>query len=183
MANQQLNAKLVLCNIPTKNSAAARNFYNTLFGGQDFARSLSDKIESYFRPISQDGLTLSMATRSNDREPITCFFAVDNLDDAVGQLVAAGGKVIVNSTAMPISGPPQAIKAFQDAFAAQSAKPSNTMGNFVTMLDPDGNYLGLMQLDDSMQPHFNARPAQRTLSQAQVNALDHWKQQGEPLMK
>ena len=183
MANQQLNAKLVLCNIPTKNSATARNFYNTLFGGQDLARSLSDKTESYFRPISQDGLTLSIAARSNDREPITCFFAVDNLDDAVRQLVAAGGKVVVNSTSMPISGPPQAIKVFQDAFGAQPGRPSNTMGNFVTMLDPDGNYLGLMQLDDSMQPHFNARPEQRTLSKAQVDRHDHWKQQGEPLMR
>ena len=79
MANQQLNAKLILCNIPTKNSAAARKFYNTLFGGQDFARSLNDKIESYFRPISQDGVTLAIATRSNDREPITAFFAVDSV--------------------------------------------------------------------------------------------------------
>src|SRR6266849_6388644 len=114
MANQKLHAKLVTCTVPTKNSAAAQKFYNTLFGGQDFARSLNDKFESYFRPISQDGLTLSIATRSNDREPITCFFAVDNLDATVSQLVAAGGKVVVNSSALPVSGPSQAIKVFQD---------------------------------------------------------------------
>jgi predicted enzyme related to lactoylglutathione lyase len=183
MANQQLNAKLVVCSVPTKNTAAARKFYDTLFGGQDFARSLNDKIESYFRPIHQDGLTLSIAKRSDDREPITCFFAVDNLDETVGQLVAAGGKVVVNSTAMPISGPPQAVKVFKDAHMAQhGVQPSNTMGQFVTMLDPDGNYLGLLQLEDSMKPHFNAEPAQRTLSKAQVDELDNWKKNVEPLI-
>jgi len=105
------------------------------------------------------------------------------LQQAVQQLEAAGGKVVVNSTAMPISGPPQAVQAFHATFAAPAAQPPTTMGNFVTMLDPDGNYLGLMQLDESMQPHFNAQPAQRTLSTAQVSKIDQWKQQGEPLIK
>jgi len=183
MANQQLQAKLVACNIPTKNSAAARTFYNTLFGGQDFARSLNDKFESHYRPIHQDGLTLTIGTRSDDREPITCFFAVDNLDQMVSQLVAAGGKVVVNATAMAPSGPPQALKTFQDTLTAQNVQPSNSVGRFVTMLDPDGNYFGLMQLDDAMQTYFNARPAQRTLSKAQVDALDNWKRHGEPQFK
>jgi predicted enzyme related to lactoylglutathione lyase len=182
MANQQLQAKLVTCTVPTKNSAAAQKFYNTLFGGQDFARSLNDKFESYFRPISQDGLTLSIATRSNDREPITCFFAVDNLDATVSQLVAAGGKVIVHSSALPVSGPPQAVKVFHDSLAAKNVRPSSTLGRFATMLDPDGNYLGLIELDDSMQTYFKAAPAQRTLSKAQVDELENWKQKGEPLL-
>ncbi len=102
MANRQLNAKLVICSVPTKNSAAAQQFYNTLFGGADFARTLNDQIESYYRPISEDGLTLTIAARQSDREPITCFFAVDNLNETVEQLEAAGGKVVVNSnTAKP----------------------------------------------------------------------------------
>lgn len=183
MANQQLNAKLVICVVPTTNSAAAQHFYNTLFGGQDFARSLNDKIESHYRPIGQDGLTLSINKRSDAREPITCFFAVDNLDDTVRQLVAAGGKVVVNSTDLPVSGPPQAVQTFKDARAAQHIPPSISLGHFVTMLDPDGNYIGLTQLDASAQHHFNAQPAHRTLSQQQVDELDHWKQQGEPAMK
>ena len=180
MANQQLQAKLVSCNVPTKNTAAARKFYDTLFGGQDFARSLWDKHESYFRPISQDGVHITIGARQNDREPITCFFAVDNLEETVRQLVAAGGKVVVNSTPMPISGSPQAVKVFHEGAAA--GQTATTMGHFATMLDPDGNYLGLMQVDNSMQPHFNARPAQRTLSKTQVDNLENWKQHGEPKM-
>ena len=176
--NRQLNAKLVICHVPTHNSANAQKFYNMLFGGDDFARSLNDKIESYYRPIHEDGLTLTIATRQEQREPLTCYFAVDNLDDAVRNLVAAGGKVVVNPTPMPISGSAQAVKVFHEAVAAAS----NTMGRFATMLDPDGNYLGLMQLDDSMQPHFKARPAERMLSKAQVDHLQNWKQQGEPKM-
>jgi predicted enzyme related to lactoylglutathione lyase len=176
MANRQLNAKLVMCHVPTNNSANAQKFYNTLFGGDDFARSLNDQIESHYRPISQDGLTLTMAKRQDQREPVTCYFAVDNLDDTVRELVAAGGKVIVNSTPLPVSGPPQAIAA------ARQVVPSNTLGRFVTMLDPDENYIGLIQLDASMQSKFNAQPAQRMLSQQQVAEHDNWKQHGEPLM-
>jgi predicted enzyme related to lactoylglutathione lyase len=182
MANRQLHAKLVICSVPTKNSATARKFYDTLFGGQDFARSLNDKMESFYRPIHQDGLTLSIDTRHDDREPITCYFAVDNLEETVRQLVAAGGKVIVNSTAIPISGPPQAKKIHDDALARQNVKPSSSAGHFVTMLDPDGNYLGLMQMDSSMQSHFDIQPAHWVLSQAQVDDLDNWKKRGEPLM-
>ena len=181
MANRQLNAKLVICHIPTKNSATAQKFYNTLFGGDDFARSLAP-IEAYYRPISQDGLTLSMAAPHDAREPITCYFAVDNLDDTVRQLVAAGGKVVVNSTPMPISGPPAAQKVFDDAVRARGGQPSNISGRFVTMLDPDENYIGLMQLEGLAQNQFNAQPAQRMLSQQQVADHDNWKQHGEPLM-
>jgi predicted enzyme related to lactoylglutathione lyase len=182
MVNTQLNAKLVICSVPTKNSTAAQQFYNTLFGGQDFARSLNDTINSYYRPISQDGLTLSIATRQDDREPITCFFAVDNLEETVHQLVAAGGTVVVNSTALTISGPAQAISTYQEGLKGQAAQPSTSGGNFVTMLDPDGNYLGLIQLDSSVEPLFNAQPGQRELSQEQVDQLNNWKQHGESLM-
>jgi predicted enzyme related to lactoylglutathione lyase len=179
MANQQLKAKLVVCNVPTKNTAAAQAFYNALFGGQDFARSLYDKHESHYRPIHEDGLTLSIAARQNDREPITCYFAVDNLDTAVSQLTAAGGKVVVSAAPMPVSGPPPAVKVFKDAHPAAPT----TAGRFATMLDPDGNYLGLMELESSLQDHFGAKPAQRSLSKPQVDELDNWKQHGEPLMK
>jgi predicted enzyme related to lactoylglutathione lyase len=183
MATQQLQAKLVTCSVPTKNSAAAQKFYNTLFGGQDFARSLNDKFESYFRPISQDGLTLSIATRSNDREPITPIFAVDNLAATISQLEAVGGKVVVNSTALPVSGPPAAIKTFHDSLTAQKLQPANSLGDWATILDPDGNYIGLIQLEASLQTYFKAEPAHRALTTAQTNDVDNWKHNGASLIK
>jgi len=183
MATQQLQAKLVTCSVPTKNSAASQKFYNTLFGGQDFARSLNDKFESYFRPISQDGLTLSIATRSNDREPITPIFAVENLAATISQLEAVGGKVVVASTALPVSGPPQALKTFHDTLAAQKLQPANSLGQWATILDPDGNYIGLIQLEASVQTYFHAGPEHRTLTTAQVSDLDNWKQHGASVIK
>jgi predicted enzyme related to lactoylglutathione lyase len=183
MANQQLKAKLVLCNVPTRHSVNARKFYDTLFGGEDFARSLTDKIESYFRPVSQDGLTMTIIPRQDDRQPITCYFAVDNLDETVRQLEAAGGKLVVKSSALPVSGPQAAVKVHEDAVRSHGSQPSNNMGHWATMVDPDGNYLGLIQLDDSAQSHFNARPAGRMLSKEQVDAHEHWKQHGAPLMR
>ena len=180
MANTQLNAKLIICTVPTRNSAAAQHFYNTLFGGNDFARTLNDQIESYYRPINEDGLTLTIAARQNDREPITCFFAVDNLDETVKQLEAAGGRVVVNSTPVPVSAPEQAKQVFAEVVGQQA--PASA-GQFVGMTDPDGNYLGLMQLDSSTQHLFNAGPTGRRLSQAKAEQLDNWKQRGEGAMR
>ena len=183
MANRQLNAKLVMCNVPTTNSDTARKFYDTLFGGEDFARSLNDKIESYFRPISQDGVTLTIGRRQNDRESITCYFAVDNLADTVKQLEAAGGKVILNATPIPVSGPAEAKKVFNDAAKGHGDQPSDTAGQFATMLDPDGNYIGLMQLQGPLQRSLNAQPVQRMLSQEQANDVDNWKRHGASQFK
>src|SRR5215471_4130190 len=161
----QLSAKLVTCIVPTTNSAAAQQFYNTLFGGNDFARSLNNSLVSYFRPIDQSGLTLALAPRNDTREPIVCLFAVDDLSTMVSHLVAAGGKLVVNSTALPVSGSATALKA------AQTVTSSTSLGHFATMQDPDGNYFGLIQVDSSMQAVFQSAPAQRTLSSTQVSNL------------
>jgi predicted enzyme related to lactoylglutathione lyase len=182
MANLQLKAKLVVCNVPTSNSAAARKFYDTLFGGADFARSLNDKIESYYRPISEDGLTLAIATRQEAREPVTCYFAVDDLATAVRELEAAGGKVVVKSTPLPISGSSVALKVFDDDNKAKGVHAAQVPSHWATMLDPDGNYIGLLQLQGTLQHNLKAEPAQRRLSAQQVADLDHWKQHGEPLL-
>jgi predicted enzyme related to lactoylglutathione lyase len=180
MARKQLNAKLVICSVPTQNTAAAQEFYDTLLGGQDFARTLNDQIESYYRPISRDGLTLTIAARQNDRETITPFFAVDDLDETVKELEAAGGKVVVQSTPLPVSAPAKAKQAFASLAKAQQAPP--TAGNFVGMTDPDGNYLGLMQLQGPLKQRLKAEKADRQLAQVQVDELEAWKQEGESAM-
>jgi len=183
MANKQLKAKLIFCSVPTKNSPAARQFYDALFGGEDFARSLNEQVESYYRPISQDGLTLTISARQNERESITCFFAVDDLSATVSQLEALGGQVVVKPTPVAISGPPDAKKAFGQVLESENVKPPNDAGTFAGMLDPDGNYLALMQLDSSTQRIFHAQPKERTLSESQVAALENWKEHGDPAMR
>jgi predicted enzyme related to lactoylglutathione lyase len=180
MANQQLNAKLVICSVPTRNSSKAQQFYNTLLGGSDFAPSLNEEVESYFRPISEDGLTLTVAARQSDRESITCYFAVDNLDETVKQLTAAGGTVVVNPAPVAVSGPAQAKQAFADAVGHPAPQ---TAGRWVGMIDPDGNYLALMQLDSATRRQLNAEPPNRRLSSQQTDRIDRWKQHGGPAMR
>jgi len=180
MANQQLNAKLVICSVPTRNSSAAQQFYNTLLGGDDFAPSLSQQVESYYRPISEDGLTLTVAARQSDRESITCYFAVDNLDETVKQLQAAGGTVVVNPAPIDTTVPGDVQKAYADVVGQQAPTQA---GRFVGMTDPDGNYLALMQLDSATQQQLKAGPANRKLAQSQVDQLDQWKQHGGPAMR
>lgn len=179
MANTQLNAKLVICSVPTSNSAAAQKFYNTLFGGDDFAPTLNQQVESYYRPISDQGLTLTVAARQSDRQPITCHFAVDNLDEMVKQLEAVGGTVVVNPAPVPVSAPDQAKQAFAQVVGQ---KPPDVAGRWVGMIDPDGNYFALMELDSGTQRQLQAGPEGRKLSQTQVDQLDRWKQHGGPAM-
>jgi len=180
MANQQLNAKLVICSVPTRNSSAAQQFYNALLGGNDFAPSLNQQVESYYRPISEDGLTLTVAARQSDRESITCYFAVDNLDEMVKQLQAAGGTVIVNPAPVATTAPSEVKQAYAEVVGQQAPDQA---GRWAGMTDPDGNYLALMQLDSATQQQLNAGPAHRRLSQTQVDQLERWKQHGGPAMR
>jgi len=180
MATKQLAAKLVMCSVPTRDSAAAKQFYNALLGGTDFARTLHAEIESYYRPISKDGLTLTITPRQSERETLTCYFAVDNLDETVEQLQAAGGKVIVGPNPIAVPAPDKAKQAYSKALKGE--QPPATAGRWVGMTDPDGNYLALMQLDDSTKKRLQAEPQSRTLSQQQVDELDSWRQHGEPAM-
>lgn len=180
MANTQLNAKLVICSVPTSNTAAAQRFYNTLFGGDDFAPTLNQQVESYYRPISDNGLTLTVAARQSDRQPITCYFAVDNLDEMIKQLEAAGGTVVVNPASVPITAPAEAKQAFAEVVGQQAP---DAAGRWVGMTDPDGNYIALMQLDSGTQRQLQAGPENRRLSKTQADQLDRWKQHGGPAMR
>lgn len=183
MANQQLKAKLVLCSVPTRNSDAARAFYNTLFGGDDFARSLNASPDSYYRPIHRDGLTLTINSRQNDREPLTCFFAVDDLQATMDALQKAGGTVVVQPDPVTVTAPPEAQKALRETVASQSANTDGPAGRWAGVLDPDGNYFAIIELAPNMQSLFNAEPNNRMLSQEQVQSVEHWKQHGQGAMK
>jgi predicted enzyme related to lactoylglutathione lyase len=175
MTLANLKSKLVFCSVPTKNAKASREFYSALLGSDDFAHVLNSHVEAFFRPISNDGLDLNITQRFDDKEPITCFFAVDNLDAAIQVLQSHGGTVVVKPTPVPTGGPQEAVDHFHSEAKKHGLTPRATAGRMATMLDPDKNYLGLIELDDVGQHHFGAGKFHKPLTHDQVATHDSWK--------
>jgi len=154
MDPMNLKAKLVMCNIPTVNFEVARKFYSTLLGKNDFVRALNEEVEAYYQPISEDGLNLNITQRYDDLEQITCYFAVDQLDEAIQQLQAAGGKVLVEPMEIPISGPQESIDFANAEMERLGMRPVQQVGRMATLRDPDGNHIGLLELQEFAQRYF-----------------------------
>ncbi|WP_164003023.1 VOC family protein [Pyxidicoccus caerfyrddinensis] len=168
----QPKAKFIFFSVPTMNSVASRAFYGALLGNDDFARSLNDAVESYYQPL-QDGLNLNITQRFDSREPITPYFAVDDLDSTLKALEAAGGRVAVEPREVPVQGPPAAMKAYRDHAQQRGDQPDTRLGRMATVVDPDGGYVGLMELTNTGKKHF--RFGKPLLSQARQDDHDNWK--------
>lgn len=158
----QLKAQLVICNVPSTKYEESMRFYGALLGSDDFAPAPNDKVDSYFRPISEDGIDLTITQRYDDSERLTCYFAVASLDEALKELRELGGEVVVEPR------PVTAGRATQGALKAGEA-----VGRMAVMLDPDGNHVGLIELvAESALEHFRAGPYQRALGEDQLRGLE-----------
>jgi len=155
MPLDSLKASLILCNVPTTNSDAARRFYATLLGVDvdDFARGLNDAVESYFVPISDDGVDLTVTQRYVDEERLTCYFAVEDLAGTLEALRDSHGKVVVEPQSVKV-GPERARRFYEEAAKRAGVTVGDTVGTMSVLLDPDGNHVGLMQLEEFAQAHF-----------------------------
>jgi len=147
-------AKLIQCNVPSQNIRKSRAFYGLLFDHQDFARSLTDEIESYHLPISTDGIQLTISPKQAVNEQITCYFAVDNLDATLTALEQNGGTVVREPFTLDISadafpGYREQVKQNHNVRADQF---KSDVGRCAIVKDPDGNLIGLTQLAE--QAHW-----------------------------
>jgi len=152
----KLKSKLVICNVPTVNSDAALRFYEALLGSDRFARR-SSRNETYFHPLSPDGIDLTVTQRMDDREQWTCYFAVENLDQATAELRQLGGEMLFD----PIEVAP--LERFK------GARPA---GRFTVLLDPDRNPVGLIELSPTGREYYRAGDFQQPLADDQLSALE-----------
>jgi len=164
-----LKASLVLCNVPTTNSDAARRFYGRLLGVDtgEFARGLNDRVESYFIPLSEDGIDLTITQRFTDEERLTCYFAVENLDAALAELTETEAKVVAEPQQIYV-GPERAKRFFQKAAERQGLTVGDSIGRLAVLLDPDGNHVGILELEEVAQAHFKVGKYAQQLSDARV---------------
>lgn len=171
MTTTRLRASLIICNVPTTNSDAARRFYGALLGSNDFARGLNDEVESYFLPISEDGIDLTVTQRFDDQERLTCYFAVDDLARTVQELSSLDGRVVVSERRVKI-GPERALRFFREFAKREGLEVGDSIGTMTVMLDPDGNHVGLMQLEPIAQKHFKVGSYQNPLDNEQAAEHD-----------
>ena len=175
---KKLKSKLILCNVPTVNNDAARRFYSALIG-EDLARGLNPQVESYFAPLSRDGVDLTITQRFDDSERLTCYFAVDNLDQAIGELEGLGGEIVIPPRDVELG--PQEARDFyvrEKKKKGQDVRDPGKVGRMAVMLDPDRNHVGLMQLAEHAQPHFKVGRYQEGLDDEQVAEFKAAKEAG-----
>ncbi len=155
-----MRAKLVQVNVPSDAPGDTARFYAELFG-VDLARSLTDDLEAYHAPVSPDGTYVTVTQRMDPRQvAVTCYFAVDDLGEAVRRLEAAGGTVISGPHDAAV--PPRARNFYANSIeglggSAADVQMVRTDGMLVSVMhiaDPQGNVIGLMQLASSARVFF-----------------------------
>lgn len=140
-------AKLVTVTYPTTNHQQAVNFYGTLLGVQ-LARTLTDAAVSHHSLVSA-GVHLELSAKQGNWQNAICHFAVSDLNAAIQDLTQQGGTVLRGPFDMPIS--PKAQNDFKANYGKHTGKDpaqvTQTLGTGVIMRDPDGNLVGLLQLE------------------------------------
>jgi predicted enzyme related to lactoylglutathione lyase len=170
-----MTAKLVFVHVLSGDTGRSVDFYGRLFGRNLFARSLTDAAETYHMPISSDGIDLNISAPFAGKPPrIVPFFAVDNLATTVESLTAAGGKKIAD---VQVAVPAAMFGAFQSKASPSLSREApglavgSQLGTATLMFDPDGNPIGVIQLEAFVHPHFKFGDFSQPLTAQQLE--DH----------
>lgn len=171
-----MQAKLIFLEVFTRDTGQAQDFYGRLFGVQAFARLPTDRVRTYFMPISRDGVDLHITEQFTDNPPrIVPYFAVDNLRRSIDHLTRSGGKVIVEPFTTRV--PEEYFETFREKAASRldqvdpEARITDRLGEVALMLDPDGNPIGLMELEEFVHYSYGWGKHREPLTEAQVE--DH----------
>src|SRR6266545_4879923 len=93
MPAAHLKGKLVFYDVPATNLDNSRKFYAALLG-TDLATIPNPKEKGVFHPLSADGIDITLHPRRRMDPPDIpiAYFAVPDLEAAIKQLTAAGGR-------------------------------------------------------------------------------------------
>lgn len=135
-------AQLVFCNVPARSADSLLPFYGALLGIDpgDFVQNQESPIPQYYEPITGDGVDITITQRNDTREVTVTYWSVEDIQDAINSLSEVGGEVVTGPTEMPDGG--------------QTA----------LLLDPEGNFVGLVQLSDQGKQYFRAGKEHREKS-------------------
>jgi predicted enzyme related to lactoylglutathione lyase len=125
-------AQLVFCNVPTRDAGSLLQFYATLLGIDPgaFVHNTNSPIDQYQTPITgNSGIDLLITQRNDNREVTTTYWSVPDLAAAIQELTSQGGVQV------------------EEGQASDGSKSA-------VLLDPEGNYIGLVQLAQHAEEYF-----------------------------
>ncbi len=141
-----MRGRLIMVNVPMSDSEQSQAFYSHILG-VDFARSLTEKKDSYHAPTSA-GVLLTLNSRVHPQEAITAYFAVMNLDKELAALTRLGGNIVVQPTQLPV------LASRRCKVAQEVIELPDDMGRFALVRDPENNLIGLIQLNSAAERFF-----------------------------
>jgi predicted enzyme related to lactoylglutathione lyase len=151
-----LASKLVFYDIPASDLDASRKFYEALLGADNFPPAPAHP-KSFFHPISPDGIDLTLHQKRDQDPPDIpiAYFAVDDIDVAIKELEARGGKVVYEKNEIPLP-TGRALQQFTADAKKLKLPIGKRLGEAVTMLDPDSNPVGIVRLEPAAAHYFHA---------------------------
>jgi predicted enzyme related to lactoylglutathione lyase len=126
-------SQLVFCNVPARDTSPLLKFYATMLGIDPgtFVHNKHSPVDQYETPVTASGIDLLITRRYDNREVTTTYWAVPDIKAAIQELTEnQGGELVSGPTNMPDGSVTAAL------------------------LDPEGNYVGLVQLADHAEEYF-----------------------------
>jgi len=156
-----LKASVAFFSFPSDNVPVTRQFFQNLFG-IDFEPALSDE-QAYHAPVAE-GIDLNIGQRHAPQETPTAFIAVDDLNAAISLATGAGGKVVWGPASLAI--PINDYSAYKNAVMELDnvTVTDNNLAQAAIVLEAGGSQVGLVQLADHAEKHFNAGKFRQPLS-------------------
>jgi len=122
-------ARLVFCNIPAREPKSLIGFYSALLGSDAFVQNEHSPIPQYQEALTGDGVDLTITQRQDTRDVTAVYWAVADVEGMIDQLKRQGGELVEH-------------KDIPDG------------GRTAVMLDPEGNFVGLIQLAPDAHEYF-----------------------------
>jgi predicted enzyme related to lactoylglutathione lyase len=147
------NARLITCSIPVNDLTRAQGFYGALLG-VELAQGLNAHVHSLHAVVSA-GVKLSVNARQNAEEKPMCHFAVENLTAMVQLLERQGGKQVAGPFDITVAtvARDRLAEAYRAAGGKAAFQPS--LGTGAIIADPEGNLVGLVELNAYAEEAFS----------------------------
>jgi predicted enzyme related to lactoylglutathione lyase len=139
-------AQLVAVNYPFSDSRRAQDFYGALMG-VEMARSLTEAIESW-HSLAAAGVMLTLGPQQHEEERnAIAHFAVADLNAAVEELQQHGGNRVADDFDMAVTGRARELTEREWRSRGIREPVTESMGRGAIVQDPEGNLVGLIQLE------------------------------------
>lgn len=175
--------KLMLVEIPATDTAALTEYYSNVLGladDFDFASNIGSFASNHL-PISADEVYLQVNERTEDDSAPVIWFIVDDLAAFTARVEANGGTVLNEPFEIALTEEHfnAVANIVGDELAGGAPATGDTFGQVVFILDPEGNELAFVEIEEFGHPLFSFGEHAIPLSDAQIVAHQQAMERGQ----